>query len=386
MSDYFGVRKIASWFVGANPSTNVNTRFKNIGDKPSTLTYQNLFESTIFVLRDASKIGTDLDNTTPPYNSGNQLSPYADGLHRMPGIGVPANTNDLLNPTNDTWNDSAFSDPGATAPYNSATNYRKFVQPSQVRYYLTHLPNDVIDILITELLSRPIPVSGLIVGMMIPYNPPNPVLPRANFVNDGPAWVGAPGTGLEDWAICDGSIVTSNSYQTPNKTNKFSRGVNGSAPLSGGGANSVTLANNQMPAHTHNLATTVNAAISAGNTGNVTGGTIGALNTHIHNGTTNTDGVHQHATDVDVINYAAGVPSDDLYSPGLGTLLPAIADGSHNHNFTTGVPAATLDHQHSLVGANITFPISATTSSTGGATPIPTVPVYIDELVLVKFK
>jgi microcystin-dependent protein len=73
----------------------------------------------------------------------------------------------------------------------------------------------------------------------------------AHFGSDGK---GVPGTDFEDWQLCNGN------NSSPDLRDKFVPGAGGSYTVGQkGGADSITLSNAQMPAHSHGGATGITA-------------------------------------------------------------------------------------------------------------------------------
>ena len=144
-------------------------------------------------------------------------------------------------------------------------------------------------------------------------------------------WSGTVATIPTGWALCDGT------NGTPNLTGKFI--VHADADSSGtynvgatGGANDVTLATSELPAHNH-----TGTAVSGGN--------------HTHTGTTNSAGAHTHSyTDSNVLQ-SATIPGIDIdfnattWNPnGLLNKTTGSA-GAHSHTVTIASGGA---HTHTL--------------------------------------
>lgn len=97
-----------------------------------------------------------------------------------------------------------------------------------------------------------------------------------------------------------------------------------------GGAATVTLTTNQIPAHTHGGWTGYDSA------------------DHSHSGTTSSAGAHTHSTtlsDGGPFPYSGGGGSTGINIP-LGQDGTTGSAGSHSHSFTTG--GASVEHRHSI--------------------------------------
>jgi len=121
------------------------------------------------------------------------------------------------------------------------------------------------------------------------------------------------------WALCDGNNAT------PDLRDRFIVGAGSTYSINDtGGANSVTLTENEMPSHSHSM--------------NSAGG-------HNHSGSTSTDGNHSHGLPCDNDSGASGGPffkSDNQRRQRTNFTDSA---GSHNHSFTTNTAG---DHSHSI--------------------------------------
>lgn len=147
-------------------------------------------------------------------------------------------------------------------------------------------------------------------------------------------WSGAVATIPTGWLLCNGA------NGTPDLRERFVVGAGGTyAPGDTGGADSVTLTQEQIPAHLHGV--------------DLTSG--GQSADHTHPGTTSTNGGHSHAVKgQDNDGKPTGAASDEvanIETPGSGedyfTRFTASA-GVHAHTFTTGVPSS--DHTHNVNG------------------------------------
>jgi microcystin-dependent protein len=130
------------------------------------------------------------------------------------------------------------------------------------------------------------------------------------------------------WALCNGS------NGTPNLQDRFIVGAgSGYSVGATGGADSVTLTVNEMPAHSH------------------TGSTSGA-GSHSHTGSTNGAGAHSHST---TFPYAydlgstgrAGGGANSVQNWSVSQSINGVGD--HAHSFTT---SGVGDHTHSVTVGN----------------------------------
>lgn len=169
-------------------------------------------------------------------------------------------------------------------------------------------------------------------------------------------WSGVISSIPNGWALCDGS------NGTPDLRDRFILGATGENLGSTGGAQSIVLAESNLPSHSH---------LIEGFTGD-------ASNDHEHSGTTSSNGVHTH-----------GVPNDYHLSPGSvdtspnewgGTPPNAIdqwvttsPEGAHSHGFTTG--GFTQNHSHG---------ISFASGLTGSAMPIDNRPRFYTLAFIMK--
>jgi microcystin-dependent protein len=152
-------------------------------------------------------------------------------------------------------------------------------------------------------------------------------------------WSGSAAAIPSGWLLCDGTSGT------PNLRDRFVVGAGSTYAVGAtGGAATVTLAETNLPAHTHTV---------SGTTGTESVG-------HTHSGTTSTDPGHTHDTN---LNSGSGSNAGGA-SAGLTNILTATG-GAHSHTFTTGG-----------ISANHTHTFSATSSSIGSGTAVATLPPY----------
>jgi microcystin-dependent protein len=161
-------------------------------------------------------------------------------------------------------------------------------------------------------------------------------------------WSGSVASVPAGWFLCDGT------NSTPDLRNRFIVGAGDTyAVAATGGAASVTLAEANLPSHTHSFS----------------GTTSGQSNSHTHVGTTNTTGAHAHGI-LQGASPSGEIPPPDDRANRQGSSINAITratttDGAHSHTFTTG--GASADHSHT---------VSGTTGATGGGTAHENRPPY----------
>jgi microcystin-dependent protein len=128
------------------------------------------------------------------------------------------------------------------------------------------------------------------------------------------------------WALCNGS------NGTPNLQDRFIVGAgSGYSVGATGGADSVTLTVNEMPAHSH------------------TGSTSGA-GSHSHTGSTNGAGAHSHSTNFSsVVTQPGGNETPGGGGRGQYQNISINGVGDHAHSFTT---SGVGDHTHSVTVGN----------------------------------
>jgi microcystin-dependent protein len=175
-------------------------------------------------------------------------------------------------------------------------------------------------------------------------------------------WSGSVASIPTGWLLCDGTSGT------PDLTGRFV--VHADADSGGtydvgdtGGADSVTLAEANLPSHTHSFSATT-----------------GAGGNHQHTGTTASDGGHRHyVLNNDNVNSFGGwvgtflsrtntFGGNDNYQLGGSGTEPFLGftseNGAHSHTFTTSTAA---DHTHT---------VSGTTGATGSGTAIDNRPAF----------
>ena len=195
-------------------------------------------------------------------------------------------------------------------------------------------------------------------------------------------WSGTNANIPSGWKLCDGS------NSTPDLTDRFILGRGGSTNTnSTGGSNTVTLAEGNLPSHTHgsgNFQTATGGAHShnfnanTGNSGN-----------HSHNGYTSNTGSHNHSL---VYTYNNGSDTNYIFSSNPGQAaysrttnnmnssgshshnVATYGAGDHSHNFNANTGSAG-GHEHNLTG---------NTGATGSGTSVTTTPVYFTLAFIMK--
>lgn len=187
------------------------------------------------------------------------------------------------------------------------------------------------------------------------------IVSGVNAINSFPAggiimWSGTVANVPSGWYLCDGN------NGTPNLVDRF---IVGSATDSGathdigdtGGANSLTLAEGNIPSHTHSFSATTSSDGS-----------------HNHTGTTSTNGDHYHL-DGEVMDSSTEATYGYTASTSASRVDQSQAEtknlhahtstaGSHSHTFTTSTASS---HTHS---------VSGTTGATGSGSAFDNRPAY----------
>jgi microcystin-dependent protein len=209
-------------------------------------------------------------------------------------------------------------------------------------------------------------------------------------------WSGSTGSIPSGFVICDGT------NSTPDLRDRFVVGAGNTYAVDAtGGSNTVTLAETNLPGHTHSVSGTTasdgahthNVSGNTSNTGahthNVSGNTSNTGD-HTHNGSTSNTGAHTHSlfrngNDI----YSTGFQINSFRQNGSDATSSA---GAHSHNFTTanaGAHSHTLSgtadsagaHSHTLSGTADsagahTHSFSTTSGSTGSGTAHENRPPY----------
>jgi hypothetical protein len=172
-------------------------------------------------------------------------------------------------------------------------------------------------------------------------------------------WSGSTASIPSGWVICDGN------NSTPDLRDRFIVGAGSTYAVDAtGGSNTVTLAESEMPGHTHTISG--NTSTTGAHTHTLSGNT-GNSGNHTHTGSTSNTGNHSH--NVPVGSSAAGgfntPPAPGVSASGnQGTSNT----GAHSHNLTINGGG---DHSHTLSGnaasaGDHSHTLSATAASTGG--------------------
>ena len=172
-------------------------------------------------------------------------------------------------------------------------------------------------------------------------------LPRGAVI----MWYGATSNIPTGWALCDGSNV--GGYLTPDLRDRFIVGAGASYNLGAtGGAATVTLDANQIPAHAHSGSTD---SQSANHTHNFSGGTSSAgVHYHVFPGDDQLDGANGIAGWV--AGYDGAFPYDAKSNRSGGAKLwHTSQSGSHGHSISGTTDGVSQTHAHQF-----------TTNSVGG--------------------
>lgn len=248
-------------------------------------------------------------------------------------------------------------------------------------------------------------------------------------------WSGTNANIPTGWNLCDGN------NGTPDLTNRFVMGrAGGSNSGAAAGANTVTLAETNLPSHTHSISFSTggagghtpagNLSNSGNHTHNVSGNTnsggdhshnfntnTGNSGNHTHSGSTSNTGGHSHGMYVYYngntrFGYKGGLTSNSTTNnnnPGYGMMTN---EGSHSHNFNTNGggdhshnfnantgnsgnhnhglsanAAAGGDHSHNFSGtavANHTHNVSGNTGGVGSGTALTITPIHFTLAYIMK--
>jgi hypothetical protein len=157
------------------------------------------------------------------------------------------------------------------------------------------------------------------------------------------------------WSLCDGGD------SRPDLREKFILGwSNGVDPGGTGGANSITLAITNLPAHTHGVGTLVTA-----NNGSHTHG-VGSL-------VTNNTGAHTH-TVPNCFEKIWAASGSDQRTPWNGHYVNSGSSGAHTHTIT-GSTASGGAHTHTITGS---------TASVGSGTSFDNRPAFYKLAFIIK--
>jgi len=196
-------------------------------------------------------------------------------------------------------------------------------------------------------------------------------------------WSGTNANIPSGWVLCDGN------NSTPDLTDRFIIGRGASTNTnSTGGSNTVTLAEANLPSHTHDSGNL--SAASGGAHSHSFSGNTSNTGAHSHNGSTSNVGNHSHSMTSHNNNYpnSSGTTlSMNIYGTNSTYRnMNTGGAGSHYHNFST---SNTGNHSHSFSGNTSntgahTHNISGNTGSTGSGSALTTTPVYFTLAFIMK--
>lgn len=215
-------------------------------------------------------------------------------------------------------------------------------------------------------------------------------------------WSGSTASIPSGWVICDGT------NSTPDLRDRFVVGAGNTYAVDAtGGSNTVTLAEANLPGHTHSVSGTTGS--DGAHTHNVSGNTstTGAhthtlsgntsnTGAHTHSGSTSNTGSHSHGQQGRVFGNgntnSAITLSNNVANNQSFANNNTLSAGAHSHNFTTnsdgahshtlsGNAASAGDHSHTLSGTADsagahTHSFSTTSGSTGSGTAHENRPPY----------
>jgi microcystin-dependent protein len=175
-------------------------------------------------------------------------------------------------------------------------------------------------------------------------------------------WSGSIASVPSGWALCDGT------NGTPNLRDRFVVGAGTTYAVNAtGGASTVTLAETNLPSHTHSISATGTSGSSSVDHTHTFSGTTASAGSHTHS---ITDPGHSHALDnlVKAVNNSQIGRSDASQSTTITSTSSATTGisinsaGSHDHTYsgTTSSPTST-SHTHSLS-------VTGTSGATGSGT------------------
>ena len=195
-------------------------------------------------------------------------------------------------------------------------------------------------------------------------------------------WSGTNANIPSGWYLCDGN------NSTPDLTDRFIIGRAAATNTnSTGGSNTVTLAEANLPSHTHDSGNL--AAAAGGDHTHSFSGNTSNTGAHSHSGSTSNTGNHNHSIKstaggngnyTNVIFFFPGQAYNANNNNNLNNT------GGHSHNFNTN---NTGNHSHSFngntnnTGAH-THNISGNTGATGSGSALTTTPVYFTLAFIMK--
>ncbi len=139
-----------------------------------------------------------------------------------------------------------------------------------------------------------------------------------------------------------------------------------------GGANTVTLATDNLPSHTHSF-TPAGSITSTFKGTEVTSGNQSANHTHTFSGTTEPNGNHTHGIymSYNVTTHQGGgadwIQNGAFINPGSSVVGQYLtATGNHSHTYSGTTSANSANHTHSVTAAGtVTSTFTGTASNTG---------------------
>ncbi|BAQ90140.1 putative tail fiber protein [uncultured Mediterranean phage uvMED] len=194
-------------------------------------------------------------------------------------------------------------------------------------------------------------------------------------------WSGTNANIPSGWHLCDGN------NSTPDLTERFIIGREASTNTNNsGGSNTVTLAEGNLPSHTHDSGNL--AAAAGGDHSHSFSGNTSNTGAHSHSGSTSNTGNHTHSVRKTNSGNGGGLYMHHNLSynnpnANAGNVNTA---GAHSHNFNT---SNTGNHSHSFSGntgnsGNHTHNISGNTGAIGSGSALTTTPVFFTLAFIMK--
>jgi len=202
---------------------------------------------------------------------------------------------------------------------------------------------------------------------------------------------------------------TAGYVRVPNLQSRFMHGAaTMTAPSTGigttSGASTATLAEANLPSHTHAVGTL--AVASHGTHDHSFSATSGSTDlSHVHDiahthtsTTTGSDGIHAHTIRSAVINTGTGTSGTATVANTSGSFSSAYIANSSSHSHTVSVPAhagnsgaasVTMSHSHTVSGTSgnspeLTHTVSGATAATGSGTAFAIIPPAITMNFIIK--
>lgn len=197
-------------------------------------------------------------------------------------------------------------------------------------------------------------------------------------------WSGTNANIPSGWYLCDGN------NSTPDLTDRFIIGRAAATNTnSTGGSNTVTLAEANLPSHTHDSGNL--AAAAGGDHSHSFSGNTSNTGAHSHSGSTSNTGSHNHGWRYNLSNAGNTYNHIDAYvrltrSQRTVANNDVVSGGNHSHNFNTN---NTGNHSHSFNGTTgnsgtHTHNVSGNTGATGSGSALTTTPVYFTLAFIMK--